>query len=150
MLFIPIIETSDHRGQGVPNESAPSAPPPLPTTLLFLRYTVFSDQPPVGADPRHASTGLGPWGNSPLTLFSNTAKGKDEFGKGKGKHFGKDKGNEYGKAKGKHKTKDKRAFPYKAGRHEWREGYDFHMVKGKRKEGKDKGKGKNSNKEKDF
>ena len=97
---------------------------------------------------------LGPWGDPPLTLFSNTAKGDDnDLSKGKGKTFGKDKGNEYGKAKGKHKTKDKRAFPYKGGPHDKggvKGDQDFQMVKGKGKEGKDKGKGKNPNKGKGF
>ena len=87
----------------------PVPPPPAP------------NQPPVGADPRHGSTALGPWGDPPLTLFS---KGKDDFGTGKGKHFGKDKGTECGK----HKTKDKRAFPYKGGPYDVNEekgGHDF-------------------------
>ena len=35
----------------------------------------------VGADPRHGSAALGPWGDSPLTIFT---KGNDDFSKGKG------------------------------------------------------------------
>ena len=101
-------------GEHPTGASAPSThtpryqPPPLPSGPPD---TVFSDQPPVGADPRY-SPALGPWGGPPFTIY---AKGKDDTGQGKGKSSGKDKGIDYGKAKGKHKTKDKRASPYKGG-----------------------------------
>ena len=128
-----------------------SSPPrsTLNTGYITASDTVFSDQSPVGADPRY-SPALGPWGDPPLTIY---AKGTDDMGQGKGKSSGKDKGIDYGKAKGKHKTKDKRASPYKGGSyegHEGKGGQDYPLGKGKGKEGKEKGKGKNPNKVKTF